>query len=159
MKIQSDDYSCGACAVSNALEAVGYQLSLEQVERLAGTTHEGTDEVGIKDALDAIGVASSVVAWDSATTPGARGDWFFAMLLRAAAGGSPSIVYSKPREHWFAVVGSIGHRLVVFDSDNTKANIAASGVRVVGAPELLQMTGPEPYALRVEPPQAARWVA
>lgn len=159
MKIQTDSYSCGACAVLNALEAVGVELSLEQIERLAGTTRQGTDENGIKAALDAVGLESSVIEWGSATTPGARGDWFFAMLLRAANIGSPSVVYSRPRQHWFAVVGAIGHRLVVFDSDNTKENIAASGVHVIGSEELLRMTGPEPYALRVEPPQAGRLVA
>lgn len=159
MRLQRDDYSCGACAVMNALEALGIQITIEQAKRLADTTPDGTDEVGIKDALDALGLDSSVVAWDSASGPGARGDWFFAMVLRAANAGSPSIVYSRPRQHWFAVIGALGHRLVVFDSDNTKENVAASGVHVCGPAELLQATGPEPYALRVEPPTAARQVA
>ena len=159
MRLQRDDYSCGACAVLNALEALDIQVSLEQVKRLADTTPDGTDEIGIKDALDALGLDSSVVEWSSASTPGARGDWFFAMLLRAANAGSPSIVYSRPRQHWFAVIGALAHRLVVFDSDNTKENMAASGVHVFGPAELLQATGPEPYALRVEPPMAGRLVA
>jgi len=30
---------------------------------------------------------------------------------------------------------------------------------VIGSQELLRMTGPEPYALRVEPPQTGRLVA
>lgn len=159
VRIQDDDYSCGACAILNALEAIGVKVSLEQVERLAGTTREGTDEIGIKDALDALGLESSVVAWDSANALAVRGDWFFATILRGAAQGQPAIVYSKPREHWFAAIGAIGDRLVVFDSDNTKANVAVNGVHVVDRDGLLQLTGPQLYALLVDASQASRQVA
>lgn len=144
MRIQDDDYTCGPCAIVNALEAVGRRISEDEAEELAGTTGDGTDEKDIAGALSRLG-------YDAERLPHASNDELYAGVQGALREGDSVLLYSNSRQHWMAAIGTIGDRVVVFDSDNTDDNEARSGVRVVDAAGLASMVKPERFALRVVP--------
>jgi len=149
MKLQDDNYSCGPCAIHNALKALGRDIPVDEIEDLAGTTQrDGTDEWDIKAALNALGFDAEVIDVDD-------DDRFWFQILLAVGGddghADPVIINTDSEEHWVAAVGMFGERLIVFDSDNTRENWSESGVHVLDKEELFEMAGTARYALRVVP--------
>jgi ABC-type bacteriocin/lantibiotic exporter with double-glycine peptidase domain len=141
--IQPDSYSCGACAIHNAMQALGHDLELDDIQEMAGTDEDGTDEKGIKRALEQLGYTGEVIA--------SKGDEFWADVTTAVGNGDPVILSTEDYDHWVTVVGVSGDRVVVFDSENTKANLDESGVHVVDQDGLTKMIDGGKYALRVVP--------
>jgi ABC-type bacteriocin/lantibiotic exporter with double-glycine peptidase domain len=159
VRIQDDNYSCGACAVLNALESVGIEVDLGQIESLAGTTPQGTDENGIMQAIDRLGLSSEVIAHSGPGSADVAKDWWWTSVWRGVLDGGPAIVYSRSRQHWMVLSGLLGDRMTLLDSDNDPANVAANGVHSVDRDSLMDRTGGELYAIRVVAPQRARAVA
>lgn len=121
MRIQRDSWSCGPLAVLNALKAMGVRCSEKRVRSHTATVRgEGTTHGGIINAFERFGCSATELRYHDA-------DEGFDFILDSVKVGHAALAYLD-RDHWAAVIGAIGDRLVVFDSDNTPENKAESGV-------------------------------
>ena len=127
MKFQQQKASCGPAALAAALEMFGLIRTESELRRLAGTDHEGTEWVGLVDALEALREAPEgkdiigVPFEDSADVACMR-------LLRALRSGHPVVAcvsVDRPWDHYVAVVGTLGTepnvKVLVFDPAGTEA--------------------------------------
>lgn len=110
MERQERRFSCGPSALRAALYVLGHTVTEAALRRRAGTTKEGTDERGMMRAIahyDHRGreyqVESGRKAWN----------WLRSTLGR----GRPAILCTDNWDHWMAVVGRLGGRLLVFDPE------------------------------------------
>lgn len=119
MKYQTRSYTCGPAAVVNALRLFGVEVPEAQVAKAAGTTSEdGTGVRGLKRALKGLGCAAAPVrTWRK--------------LMRLVRSGTPVILHLDDELHWVLVLGCLGDRLIIFDSQRSKSNTAENGVRVL----------------------------
>lgn len=132
MRLQIDDYSCGPCAIVNALAAIGITAPISKVARLAGTDAEkGTDENGVMNALAKLSVEHVALRFpDDAST--------WAGVTQALDAGSSVVMCVDGVDHWIAIIGRIGDRVVAFDSQRTADNLRENGVCVYDEVELAE---------------------
>lgn len=109
MRFQSRKFSCGPTALHNALEAMGIHRSEDELAGLAGTTTDGTSEVGLKKAADAMGVLAGTISEKRFEV--ARLKLFEHVYRQGTA-----ILCVDDYSHWVTVVGLSGHRFIVIDS-------------------------------------------
>ncbi len=109
MQLQSGMSNCGASALSNALQALGWSgCGQEAIADLAGTSADGTNAGGLKRAARKLGASVGIVS-----TRVAQDAW---ALLRAALLDGHAAVLSVDRdEHWLSAVGLLGHRVLLVD--------------------------------------------
>lgn len=111
MVLQSTQYTCGPCAVLNALLALGVEGETERtISRLAGTSPiHGTNAAGLRRALSSLRYKSRPMSYGQ---PGraAKG------LLRALREGHPVLLLVDQDEHWVTAIGVVGERVVIADS-------------------------------------------
>jgi predicted double-glycine peptidase len=111
--LQSTLYSCGPCAVLNALTALGRaepELTEQVMIRLAGCTPTfGSNATGLKRALSALRFKSRALSYAQPTR--ALGG-----LRRALKAGHPVIMLVDGDDHWVACVGALGDRFLLADS-------------------------------------------
>lgn len=142
MLIQHDNWRCGPHAIVNACLALGHDHSLDEVTRLARTTRQrGTDERGVLTALAAMEYTALPMT--------ARGPELWSHVRAAIDSGHAVILCVDSEDHWVAVIGKIGQRIVVFDSERTIANTETSGVHVCDEQEFTTRLGTSRYAIRV----------
>jgi len=147
MRSQLKSYSCGAAALVNAGRALGKKFSEGKVRKLAGTTEDGTDEVGLIAAARGLGL-SATPNW----TSDRNAAWSF---VRAnVLDGRPCLVCIDNWGHWATVIGIVGDRVLLMDPSNSKRNMDELGVHSMSRTELLKRwkhrTQEEPfYAIAV----------
>ena len=108
MRLQERKYSCGPAALRAALYVLGHNVTEAALRRRAGTTPEGTDERGIRRAVHHYGHTTREHYFNSS-----RKAWGW--LKRTLATGRPVLICSDSWEHWMAVVGVFGGKVLVFD--------------------------------------------
>lgn len=130
MRFQETEYSCGAASVVNALRALGKRVTEREVRKLADTDHNGTDEVGVMQALRAYNYQASEyisksrhVAWR----------W----LCGAISQGSVAIICVDQSQHWVVVIAIATDRVILIDSSRTQANIRENGIHVLSKNRLM----------------------
>lgn len=145
MKLQPNEYFCGPTAVVNAISCFGRKSSVERVAKLAGTTDEGTHQIGILRALTRLGFKGLEF---EVTTEKDASRWLdFAQRL-----GHPIVLYSHNGTHWITVIGSVdgGKRYIVADSSQAQANREENGMHVLTLKRILALwkdrhTDVQPY--------------
>jgi ABC-type bacteriocin/lantibiotic exporter with double-glycine peptidase domain len=124
MRIQELEYSCGAAAIRNALCCFGKLFTEEQIRQAAGTHENGTDEDGVVSALKFLGFSSE--QFETKKNEIAR-----RKLLENLDDGSPVMLAVDRDTHWLSVVGRIGDRFLIFDSQQEPRNLRENGVQVL----------------------------
>lgn len=135
MELQERKYSCGPAALRAALYVLGHNLTEPSLRRRSGTTPAGTDEAGIKRAANFYGHSARERSFDSS-----KKAW--AWIKRTISLGKPVIICSDSWEHWMAVVGLFGGRVLVFDPYREQGQRRRySGLKVYNEQELASRWG------------------
>jgi len=109
MELQSGLSSCGAAALSNALQALGWSgCGQEAVAALAGTTSDGTGAGGLKRAARTLGATVGLIS-----TRAGQDAW--ALLRAALLDGHAAVLAVDRDEHWVSAVGILGGRVLLVD--------------------------------------------
>jgi hypothetical protein len=146
MRLQPDGYSCGVDAVVNACLALGHDHTgqRDQIELWARTSsRKGTDEKGIIAALSRLGYSASQM------TTVDDGEVLWSYVCSSLSRGEAVVLCVDDDEHWIAVIGLLGARVIAFDSQRTKENLAENGVLVLDKARLLERLGDSRYAIAV----------
>jgi ABC-type bacteriocin/lantibiotic exporter with double-glycine peptidase domain len=108
----------------NAARALGIKLTEREVRAHTGTTKkDGTNEHGIKSALERLGFSFHEIRAQKGVA--------FDVLFRALTDGSVGILSVEEGRHWAAAIGIIGERVITFDSWTSAANKAECGIDVL----------------------------
>lgn len=109
MRLQNSQANCGPASLSNALAAVGIERSQDECERLCKTTGTmGTSPKNLVNAARAAGRAPLVIN----ERRGEVAALFLDTWLRL---GRSAIICVDSGEHWIAVIGVLGERVVLCD--------------------------------------------
>ena len=131
MRFQLRPGTCGATAIVNVLKFYGFNFSENSIIPLSDTTKEGTDDTGIKDALNALQLKHIEI-----TT--AKTKEFKAFLDIQLRIGYPIILCFDNWQHWVTLIGVTGNRYIIIDSTNTAKNIKENGVWVYSFRQLIK---------------------
>jgi len=112
MRLQERGYSCGPAALRAALYVLGHRLTEAALRRHATTRPEGTDEKGIMRAVSHYGHRPREYTSDNR-----KKSW--AWIKDNVGRGRPVLICSDSWNHWIAVVGRLGGKLLVFDPDSS----------------------------------------
>ena len=130
MKIQSDSFSCGIFAVLNAARALNISLSRRDVSKHSNTTQKGTNQKGILSALKNNCMSGKVI--NTSATDAVE------QMNMALAESKPVILCVDNENHWITIIGRLGRKYIVFDSEKTKQNRAEHGVHLVERKSLMK---------------------
>lgn len=131
MRFQEQKFSCGAAAIRNVLKCFGINLGEHRLRLIAGTDEQGTDEEGVVGALEALGF--KVVIHETNLVGEAK-----KLVAKAVKAEQPLIIAVDKDTHWAAIVGMLGGRYVIVDSERTVKNKKENGVHVIGTRELFR---------------------
>lgn len=134
MKFQKDSYSCGVFAVMNAAKCLGIDLKRRSITKYSKTTKEnGTNEKGILRALSNNGMVGEEFTFKEEQV-----DEAFEVLDNVLVGASlnPVILSVDNDNHWCTLIGKLGYKYILFDSDRSKYNKEENGVHVLTKEEL-----------------------
>lgn len=135
MELQERKYSCGPAALRAALYVLGHNITEASLRRRAGTTTWGTDEKGIKRAVAHYGHSTRENHFSSH-----RKAW--AQLKKTVSMGRPVLICSDSWEHWLAIVGVFGGKVIVFDPYREPGQRRRySGLKVYNEAELISRWG------------------
>lgn len=138
MRYQHAPGMCGPAAIFNCLSAMTTEdvPSPRTIAKHAGTTvEEGTTEHGIRQGIERCGWGHQVLQ--------AGFEDAFRGLHAHVLGGGTAVVLTEAGDHWEAVVGVLGSRVVILNSDRTDANKAVNGVYILTPRQLRRYW--EPY--------------
>jgi predicted double-glycine peptidase len=117
--LQSTQYTCGPCAIVNALAALGVEESERELMRMAEACPvEGTNARKMLRTLRWLGY-TPVSLSPKGRGRGAGQDRHsvaWQALRDALASGYPAVLSVDRDEHWVAAVGVVGERVLVADS-------------------------------------------
>ena len=112
MELQERGYSCGPSALRAALYVLGHNVTEASLRRWSGTTPEGTDEKGIIRAVKHYGHGAREHNSESL-----KRSWGW--LKDTVGRGKPVLLCVDEWNHWIAVIGKLGGKLLVFDPDSS----------------------------------------
>ena len=126
VKFQQRPYWCGPASIQNALRALGCRVGQERIAKIAGSTKEdGTDEVGIQQAIKSLGYNHNELCtdvWNQAKS------W----LDDAVVAGNPVLLCVESWQHWVCVIGALGGRpemrYIIVDPARYEHNKSENGV-------------------------------
>lgn len=130
MRYQQLTYSCGAGAVVNALRALGVRVDERRVRPSAGTTPDGTDEIGTIQAVRALGYSASEFTGKSRNH---AWRWLHGALLQ----GSAVIISVDLWQHWVTCIGLLGDRVILIDPAKVQSNMRENGIHVLSKDRLI----------------------
>lgn len=107
--LQDNEFSCGAVALANAFNALGYSYAVGALAKMAGTSPtNGTSEEGVLRACAKLEHPCRVI---EESHPG-----FALVTLRGfIVQGTAALLASDADTHWLAVIGVSGGRFLVHD--------------------------------------------
>lgn len=129
MKLQRDSYSCGVYSVMNAAKCFGINLKRRDITKYSNTNREkGTNEDGILNALDGNGLHGECFIF--------RKDEHIEAYelideVLAGPGVNPIILAVDDDNHWVTLIGKLGSKYILYDSDNGKNNRDENGVQLL----------------------------
>lgn len=134
MRFQKDSYSCGVYAVMNAAKCLGIDLKRRDITKFSKTTKEkGTSEKGILKALAGNGMLGEEFSFNSYER-----EMAFEILDNVLVGPcvNPVILCVDNDDHWCTLIGKLGNKYILFDSDRSKYNKEENGIHVITVDEL-----------------------
>lgn len=145
MKIQRRSWDCGPICIINALKAIGVNVTEKQVHAYSGTTKkDGTNQFGILSALAGLNVPAKEYFLD----PEEENNRIFNDFLQEnLMAGHPIIIDFYNGAHWVALVGTIGDRVIVWDSDFSKKNKKENGSYALTEEQLFKRWKPDTKGL------------
>lgn len=134
MKFQKDSYSCGVYAVINAAKCLGIDLKRRDVTKHSKTTKQnGTSEKGILKALKGNGMEGIELTFRADQ----RDDAFETLdEVLVSHCVNPIIMSVDNDNHWCTLIGKIGNKYILFDSDRSKYNKEENGIHVLDPDKL-----------------------
>ena len=115
MKIQDNDWACGAYAIYNAMTVLGYRVSIKSLIKACGTDPKvGTNEAGIARGLKSLDIKPRFHVFETQTE--------FYRALRKGDFEVPAICCVDNDQHWVVLLGGLYDRFIVLDSSPTKEN-------------------------------------
>ena len=131
MRYQTPGF-CGPASIVNCFRALGRKVPLARVGALATCTAEkGAPPDNLIEAIRALGFAATKMETTEARP---AWEWIYGSLEL----GRPVIILTQDDEHYVAVVGLLGKRVIVVDSTNTIANKAENGTHVYSKREFMK---------------------
>lgn len=131
MRYQTPGF-CGPASIVNCIRALGRKISLVRVGAAAGcTSDKGTPPEQMVEAIRYFGYTATKVE-----TKGAREAWEW--IYGCVDSGRPVIILTMDDEHYVAIVGKLGKRLIMVDSANTVANKSENGTHVYSKREFMK---------------------
>jgi len=131
VRYQNKDYWCGPASLQNALRALGRRVSQESLAAICGTTEDGTDESDLLGAMDSMDILySQFLDSDRALA----GQW----LTHRIGLGMPVLMCVDAWTHWVCVIGMVGDRFILIDSERTPNNQRENGVHILKTKTLLR---------------------
>lgn len=109
MKYQQKWFNCGPAALGNALECLNIKVSQDELDRLCGSTLQGTNEKGLIRAITKLGLEPRIISNRNAQS-------VVTTIGTSIYNSRPVIACVDNWEHWFAVVGLLGIKYIVVDS-------------------------------------------
>jgi ABC-type bacteriocin/lantibiotic exporter with double-glycine peptidase domain len=131
MRLQENSYSCGPAAIRNAFRVFGHKVSLKNIAAACGTTEDGTDDVEMLQGIRAFNYTATEYKANSKTE-----GWLW--LHGCLTHDRVVILCINDWQHWVVCIGSLGNRVVIFDSANYASNIKENGVKVWSKRHLMQ---------------------
>ncbi len=119
MKIQNNDWACGAYAIYNAMSLLGYRVSIQSLIKACGTDKNGTNEIGIAKGLRSLKVKPKFHYFKTQSE--------FYRSLRKGNFEVPAICCVDNNQHWVVLLGGLYDRFIVLDSSPTKENRKRNG--------------------------------
>lgn len=106
--LQMTTYDCGPAALRAALQLFGRKATLRDLTRWAGTTPaKGTPAVGLKRALDRLGVT-----FREYTSKSRLRAWKWARRQ-----ASPAVLSFDDDDHWVLLCAGLGRTVIIFDPE------------------------------------------
>lgn len=134
MRIQIFNYSCASGALRSALNCLHLSsgnFTEAKLMRLCRTNRNGTGEKRLRSAIKKLRLYC--LAWNTADR-----DKAFEKLFNALRVGWPVILCVDKDEHWLTAIGTIGEEIIVFDPEDTYANLMENGLHILSKPDLLK---------------------
>jgi ABC-type bacteriocin/lantibiotic exporter with double-glycine peptidase domain len=125
MKLQKEPYDCGVYSILNGARALGLSIPVARIRKHADTDETGTNEHGIMNALEKLGFT-----YEEFKLPKKPA---FAQLFS----GYPVILNVEDGRHWVTLIGTMGKRVVIFDSWMAKWNAQENGISVLSEQQLM----------------------
>ena len=137
MKLQNNSYSCGVYAVMNAAKCLGIDLPRKKIVQYSGTTKNGTSERGIirtlrRNKFIAHEFEFSSYSYDNNKKRAIR------ILKNSLRNSNPVILCVDKNNHWCTVIGMLGNKFILFDSDMDLENKKEHGTQIVKENELVE---------------------
>jgi hypothetical protein len=138
--MQDTQASCGPAAMSNALQSIGIQLSVQACEKLCHTSAvRGTQPAQLRNALTGVPGITPVVLKET------RWEVALMKVLLSLQAGRPVILCVDSSTHWIAAVGTLGiitaPRLLTIDSADLELVLSYT------PDELMKRWGPNYYGV------------
>ena len=111
MDLQQHPYSCGAAALRSILYVMGKSVMEKTIRRVAGTTEEGTDEDGLKRAIEHYRLRHRKFEKTN-IHEAVKG------LKSELRRGNAMLLAVDKQDHWVSVIGILGKKILVFDPAN-----------------------------------------
>lgn len=146
MRIQVDPHLCGPISVTNALRALGRNVTERDVAPHCGVTEKhGTTQHGLMQAVERLGHP-----FEELSLPFV--DAYDVLRGHLEAGGSAVLSCERER-HWEAAVGVLGPRTLVYDGQESRRRHGFSGLLVLTRDQLRRewSSGRTRYAILISP--------
>ena len=137
MRIQTRSWNCGPIAILNSLKAIGIKATEKQISSYTGTTKaSGTNQFGILSGLTGLNIPATEYNFQDQ-------DEAYEFILQYIKEEGKSIILDFYKgAHWISLVGVIGDRVVVWDSDFGKKNKRENGSYTLDKDQLFKKWSP-----------------
>lgn len=129
---QEKPWSCGPASLVNVCDALGIDVSEKRVRELCDADKDGTDEHQLLEAAEELDLRVKIIH-----TGDADASWN--QLVKNAIAGRPSVICTQNWDHWVAIIGVVGDKVILQDSANTEDNVEQNGVHVLTKDQLIKI--------------------
>ena len=120
---QPNKWECGPFALKHALLMRGVLASEQEIARLAGTNHDGTDEAQLERAADRYGCDLPTIR--KLDSQEARGE-----LVGFLRDGVPCLLCVDGWDHWVTAIHEEGGQFIVLDSEKPEVIVVTDWPRL-----------------------------
>jgi len=111
LRSQRENNDCGPTCFANTLNILGYDIKIEQSNKLCGLQKDGTDSNNLIKAFDKYGFEGREKVYYSA-----KNAWNW--LIKQTSSGIPTVISVDDDTHWMVVLLVGKNKAQVFDPDD-----------------------------------------